>query len=77
MFTLFTGRHVGGPQNRFAHYSVARKIPKSTWIEKRNSVCHNAILEVEIRRLEWFRYIDLYSFAGCRPINLFENRLIN
>ena len=26
--------------------------------------------KVEIRRLEWFRYIDLHSFAGCRLINL-------
>ena len=26
--------------------------------------------KVEIRTLEWFRYIDLYSFAGCRLINL-------
>ena len=22
--------------------------------------------KVEIRRLKWFRYIDLYSLAGCR-----------
>ena len=29
-------------QNRFAHYSVARKIPKATWTEMRDSVCHNA-----------------------------------
>ena len=36
----------------------------------RDSVCHNAFWKVEIRRLEWFRYIDLYSFAGCQLINL-------
>ena len=39
------GPGVGGMLVDFYSISLAREIPNTTWIEMRDSVCHNAFLE--------------------------------